>query len=120
MKKILFTILLFVGVSSSVFASEFKQVIVSEGHETVFRFTGLVEGDSCNFISIIPEITLVSHDKKRKVKVYRFDYGTMQTVMGCSDNKTTKWKITSSEMKTQKNETVFFFIPNNLELEILR
>lgn len=105
MKSIsMFTAVLLTAISSA-FAEKMELVTVSEGEVVQFQIAVMYTADSCNSVSVADQkLDLISNNYNGG-KLYQPFVGTMQTVMGCSDNKTTQETIVADQVYTTKADT---------------
>jgi hypothetical protein len=110
--------ILFTAITS--FAGEKMEIVtVSTGEVVQFQIALEYTADSCNSVSVYGEtLSLVSKNYKGG-KLYEPEIQTMQTVVGCADNKTTQETIVSEKVYTTKaGTTVRVMLPKGYSVVV--
>ncbi len=110
--------IMFTAITS--FAGEKMEIVtVSTGEVVQFQIAIEYTADSCNSVSIFGEtLTMVAKNYKGG-KLYEPEIQTMQTVVGCSNNKTTQETIVSDKVYTTKaGTTVRVMLPEGYSIVV--
>ncbi len=116
---IVFAAIMLTAITSAFAGEKMEIVTVSTGEVVQFQVAVEYTADSCNSVGIAGEtLTLVSKNYKGG-KLYEPELQTMQTVVGCSNTKTTQVIIVSEKVYTTKaGTTVRLLLPEGYSIVV--